>query len=202
MAENKILTVKKKKLLDDLWENGVRVKDPNFEDKVRQHLYKLLDLCEGECSVATIENIATEARKFRQRVRELWGPRKSGTPKLGTNKAALDESPFFQQEIEVMVVPESQKTPDPLFVVDQNAPPVQRRSGPYKSYLEKLPDAQRLDRAAVRASHDGWAILEAAPKVATSLGQGTFGKAIKEMAKDLDVNPQLALDGMKNQSKY
>ena len=27
-------------------------------------------------------------------------------------------------------------------------------------------------------------------------------KAIKEMAKDLDVNPQLALDGMKNQSTY
>ena len=196
MSENQIVSVKKKELLDLLWENNVRVRDQDFEEKARHHLHELLNLPVEECSIATNEKIANEAMKFRLRLRQFWGTRKAGTPKLGNTKAALDGHPYFQQDIEVEVVPVVQEIPD------MAPPPIPKRSGPYKSYSEKLPDAQRLDRAAVRNSHDGWAILDAAPKVATSLGQGIFGKAIKEMAKDLDVNPQLALDGMKNQSMY
>ena len=200
--ENHSVSVKKKVLLDVLWENGVRVRDSNFEDMAKHHLHELLNLPEGECSGATNDIIAAEALKFRQRVRLFWGPKSAkNSRKLGTTKKALDDNPYFQQDIVVEVVPASRETPDPPYVPEV-VTPAHKRSGPYKSYLEKLPDAQRLDRRAVREQHDAHAILEAAPKAATSVGLGTFGKAIKEMAKDPDVNPQLALDGMKNQSMY
>ena len=104
MSESNSVSVKKKLLLDVLWENGVRVRDSNFEDMAKQHLHELLNLPEGECSSATNETIANEAMKFRHRVRLFWGTKSYKNPrKLGTSKEALEGNPYFQQDIVVEV---------------------------------------------------------------------------------------------------
>ena len=107
-------------------------------------------------------------------------------------------NPYFLQDIKVEVLPLSEDIPELAAPSTSGT----HHSGAYKSFSEKGSSAQTLDIAAVINQHEPDAILRAAPRAASILGQGTFATAIRKIAKDPEVNAKLALDGMKNQSMY
>ena len=171
-------------------DSAVKIRDSDFEEKVRQKIYLLLKVDEGQCSVTTEENIATEAYDFRKRVRHFW-------QKKGTSKAILLANPYFLQDIKVEVLPLSEDIPELAGPSTSGA----HHSGAYKPFCAKESSAQSIEIAAVK-QHEPDAILRAAPWAAAQLGLGTFATAIRKIATDPEVNSKLALEGIKNQSMY
>ena len=183
----------KKTLIESLLgpDSGVKIRDSDFEEKVRHHIYLLLGVDEGQCSVTTKKSVASEAMDFRKRVRHFW-------QKKAANKAKLLAEPYFLQDIQIEVLPLSEDIPELAGPSTSGA----HHSGAYKPFPEKGPRAQSIDIAAVINQHEPEAILRAAPRAASTLGLGTFATAIRKIAKDPEVNSKLALDGIKNKSMY
>ena len=180
--------INRKNLLTDLWDRGVRPLDKDFEELVKHRLYLLLDLREATCSSATNKSIAAEAAKFRTRVRDIW--------KRQTKKDVLFSKPYFLDDIVINIVPIVQENPELAPSTSGGSVP-----GPRKPFEELKARAKSYRAADVRAAHEPGAILQAAPKAASQLGLGQTASAIRLMQEDPVVNPGLALDGMKNESK-
>ena len=191
-VQNQVLGVNKRTLLETLWEVGARPRDSDFEEIVKHRIYLILGLREATCSIKTNTDIAHEAQKFCVSVRSYWSPKK-----CGTNKKLLFAKPYFNGDIIIEVVPPSQEIPE----IAPSTSGSGRKPGPIKPYAEKEKSAKAEMAAAVLSNHEAGAILQAAPRAASQLGQPVLATAIRKMAKNVEVNPGLAVDGMKDESK-
>ena len=162
-----------------------------YVEQAKEHLYQLLDINKQQCSESTKDNIGKAAKLFAVRVVYHW-------KKVGCKMEPMKKRPYFQENIDVEIVPLAVEIPELAASVSGHPRP----SGSYKSFPEKGSSAQALDVAAVREQHHPAAILRAAPRAASDLGQPELATAIRKMNSAPDVNPALAIKGMENISMY
>ena len=105
----------------------------------------------------------------------------------------MQARPFLMENITIDIVPISHE-------LDPPRPP--RPSGAYKAFEDKTTSGQAKDIAAVHDNHEPGAILRSAPRAASELGHKKFATAIRKMAKDPEVLPELAIEGMSAKSMY
>ena len=186
-------SVEKLKLFNSLCDSGCKPPKNTkaYEEKVQEHLYRLLCVDRQEVSEATAKVIDDEANHFRQSATQHF-------KRVGNHYERMKAGDYLKGHISVEIQHISEDIPE----LAPSAAGSGRQPGPYKSFEAKSQSGQDKAAAAVRAQHPPGAILKAAPKAATTLGMSEFASALKLMEKDPKNLPAKAISGMTDERMY
>ena len=181
-----IMRYKKRRLFEDLVASGARPGDPNFIEKVNQQLKRFFVVNEQTVSQKSLDEIASEASKFGERVKKFW----KHTKVQGHIDRIPKENAFFDQDI-VIVIERTQFVP---------VPPPLPSTRLHKPFEDKSRSGKFAAAKDVRTQHDDGAILMASYGAAKATGQTHLAKIIKESAIDAN-NAAKAVEGLTAESK-
>ena len=177
---------KKRRLFEDLVASGaVKPGHPNYRDAVEEQLKRFFVINEQTISQKSLDEIASEAKKFSDRIKTFWKHTKV--------QGHVDRVPvgnvFFDQDI--VIVPERTQ-----FVP---VPPPHPSTRGQKPFQDKGRSSKFAAAKDVRVGHDDGAILMASYGAAKSCGQPLLAKIIKEARDKPDVAAK-AVDGLTAES--